>query len=70
MVAVRSLASLSLSLPVIRRADLRAQVLLAWRILSTRQHLKEMDARMLKDIGISRSQAMYEANRPIRDLLN
>ena len=67
MFAVRSFATLSL--PVIRRADLVAQLALAWRILSTRHHLKEMDARMLKDIGISRSQAMYEAHRPLRDVM-
>ena len=67
MVAVRTFVSLSL--PVIRCADLRAQMALAWRIVSTRHHLKEMDERMLKDIGISRSQAMYEAHRPVRDLM-
>jgi uncharacterized protein YjiS (DUF1127 family) len=35
----------------------------AWRFLTTRRHLLEMDDRMLKDIGISRAQADYIASR-------
>lgn len=35
----------------------------AWRFLTTRRHLLEMDDRMLKDIGISRAQANYIASR-------
>jgi uncharacterized protein YjiS (DUF1127 family) len=38
-------------------------VAVAWRVLSTRRELLEMDARMLKDIGISRAQANFEATR-------
>lgn len=38
-------------------------VALAWRAFSTRRELLEMDARMLKDIGISKTQANFEARR-------
>jgi uncharacterized protein YjiS (DUF1127 family) len=37
----------------------------AWRNFTTRRHLAEMDDRMLQDLGISRAQAQFEANRPI-----
>jgi uncharacterized protein YjiS (DUF1127 family) len=40
----------------------------AMRTIETRGHLAEMDARMLKDIGITRSQAEAEANRAPWDL--
>ena len=36
---------------------------LAMQAISTRRHLAEMDGRMLKDIGLSRSEAMAEAAR-------
>jgi len=37
----------------------------AWRVVSTRQGLSDMDDRMLKDLGISRAQAQFEASRPV-----
>ena len=33
------------------------------RAAATRRHLAEMDDRMLKDIGITRTEALQEANR-------
>jgi len=43
----------------------RARLASAWRNFTTRRELMEMDDRMLKDLGISRAQAHFEANRPI-----
>jgi uncharacterized protein YjiS (DUF1127 family) len=37
----------------------------AWRNFTTRRDLAGLDDRMLKDLGISRAQAHFEANRPI-----
>ncbi len=37
----------------------------AWRVISTRQALAEMDDRMLKDLGVSRAQAQFELSRPV-----
>ena len=37
----------------------------AWRNFTTRRDLAEMDERMLKDLGISRAQAHFEANQSI-----
>ncbi len=37
----------------------------AWRVVSTRRDLAEMDDRMLKDLGISRAQAQFEVSRPV-----
>ena len=34
-----------------------------WRVVTTRRMLAEMDDRMLADIGISRAQAAFEADR-------
>jgi uncharacterized protein YjiS (DUF1127 family) len=50
-----------------RRVDAGARMAKAWRIITTRRHLREMDDRMLKDIGVSRTQANYEAARPVWD---
>jgi uncharacterized protein YjiS (DUF1127 family) len=36
----------------------------AWRAHTTRLTLAELDDRELKDLGISRGQARFEANRP------
>ena len=36
---------------------------IAWRVLSTRRELVNMDERMLADIGITRHQAHREATR-------
>ncbi len=38
------------------------------RTLTTRSYLTEMDARMLKDIGITRAEAVAEASRAPWDL--
>jgi uncharacterized protein YjiS (DUF1127 family) len=38
------------------------------RAMETRRYLVEMDERMLKDIGITRSEALEEANRAPWDL--
>ena len=43
----------------------RARLVRAWRNFTTRRHLADMDDRMLQDLGISRAQAHFEANRPI-----
>jgi len=49
-----------------RRTGLR-KILAVWR---QRQNLKKLDADALKDIGVSRTKAMAEANRPIWDVPN
>ena len=41
----------------------------AWRVMSTRQGLAELDDRMLKDLGVSRAQAQFEISRPIWKLM-
>jgi uncharacterized protein YjiS (DUF1127 family) len=57
--------------PNARRGDreshssLRDRLVRTWRNFTTRRDLAEMDDRMLKDLGISRAQAHFEANRPI-----
>jgi uncharacterized protein YjiS (DUF1127 family) len=44
------------------------EMLLRWQELSMqRRRLLELDAHMLKDIGISRADAVCEANRPFWD---
>ncbi len=40
----------------------------AMRAIETRRHLAQMDDRMLKDIGISRTEALEEARRAPWDL--
>jgi uncharacterized protein YjiS (DUF1127 family) len=47
--------------PLLRRAA--HEVGVAWRVLSTKRELLEMDDRMLRDIGISRYEANDEARR-------
>ena len=37
----------------------------AWRVITTRQALSDMDDRMLQDLGISRAQAQFEVSRPV-----
>lgn len=46
------------------RPDLRAM----WRAITTRRELAAMDDRMLRDIGISRADALREADRAPWDL--
>ena len=41
----------------------------AWRVMSTRQGLAELDDRMLQDLGVSRAQAQFEISRPIWKLM-
>jgi uncharacterized protein YjiS (DUF1127 family) len=58
----------TLTLPMFRaRAQSNIGHVLAyvWRVATTRQTLAELDDRMLKDLGISRAQAQFEASRPI-----
>ena len=50
--------------PKAPRLGLRAM----WRALQTRRQLAEMDDRMLRDIGISRVDALQEADRLPWDL--
>jgi uncharacterized protein YjiS (DUF1127 family) len=63
--------SLTRSGPVMHRrqvslaATVREHLARAWRNFTTRRDLAEMDDRMLKDLGISRAQAHFEANRSI-----
>lgn len=63
-----------LSRPLLRRPARRRKAgWLAWlaeamRTIETRGHLAEMDARMLKDIGVTRRQAEAEASRAPWDL--
>ena len=38
------------------------------RVRTTRRILAEMDDRLLADIGVSRSEAIVEANRPFWDV--
>ncbi len=47
--------------PLLSRVAHEAGV--AWRVLSTRRELLEMDEHMLRDIGISRNEASFEATR-------
>jgi uncharacterized protein YjiS (DUF1127 family) len=46
-------------------AGARALLGRAWHNFTTRRDLAGLDDRMLKDLGISRAQAQFEANRPI-----
>ena len=39
-----------------------------WRTAESRRHLARLDDRMLKDIGLSRADALAEAARPPWDL--
>jgi uncharacterized protein YjiS (DUF1127 family) len=47
-----------------RRPGLRAALRAAWRRHRTRQWLTELDAHLLKDIGITYADAENEANKP------
>jgi uncharacterized protein YjiS (DUF1127 family) len=47
-----------------RRTDLWAMLRAAWRRHRTRARLADLDARALKDIGISFAEAEAEANKP------
>ncbi|MCQ4162830.1 DUF1127 domain-containing protein [Roseomonas sp. GC11] len=39
------------------------------RLMETRQHLAELDDRLLRDIGMSRPDAQHEARRPVWDYI-
>ncbi len=43
---------------------------MAWRVVTTRRDLAEMDDRMLQDLGISRAQAQFEVSRPVWKLFS
>lgn len=47
-----------------RGAPLRVMLAEAWRRWRTRRMIAELDARLLKDIGASPSDAREEANKP------
>lgn len=47
-----------------QRADLWTTLRAAWRRQRTRRSLAELDAHMLKDIGISFAEAEAEVNKP------
>jgi uncharacterized protein YjiS (DUF1127 family) len=46
-------------------AAVRQRLARAWRNFTARRDLAALDDRMLKDLGISRAQAHFEANRPV-----
>ena len=46
-------------------ALVRSRLAQAWRNYNSRRDLAALDDRMLQDLGISRAQAQFEANRPI-----
>ncbi|MDR3524396.1 MAG: DUF1127 domain-containing protein [Acetobacteraceae bacterium] len=52
-----------------RRLDVHARLAYAWRVLSTRETLRELEPRMLRDVGITRHDAVQEINRPVWDLM-
>ena len=59
----------NLGLHVSRVAHRAGQwILLAWHAYTTRQALAQLDDRALHDLGISRAQAQFEADRPFWDL--
>jgi uncharacterized protein YjiS (DUF1127 family) len=49
------------------RLSLVARISQSYDIWRQRQQLRRLDDAALKDIGISRAQAHFEANRPIWD---
>jgi uncharacterized protein YjiS (DUF1127 family) len=49
------------------RFSLLGFVMQRLELLRQRRQLKALDARALEDIGISRSQALHEAGRPVWD---
>ncbi|HEV7266534.1 MAG TPA: DUF1127 domain-containing protein [Falsiroseomonas sp.] len=51
-----------------RKSGWLAWLAQAMRAIETRRRLAEMDDRMLKDIGVSRGDALEEANRAPWDL--
>jgi len=56
-----------LSVPEVLAADhpsLWDQVRAAWRRHHSRQRIADLDPYLLKDIGVSRSEAEHEANKP------
>ncbi len=65
MAVTRTLAFPASRLSARAGAGLSQLFAYAWRVVSTRQGLAEMDDRMLKDLGISRAQAQFEVSKPI-----
>ena len=52
-----------------RLAQLWARFDAAWRDAEARRQLAMLDDRALSDIGISRAQAQFEAERPVWELV-
>ena len=52
-----------------RLTQLRHRLGRAWQEASTRRVLGQLDDRALSDIGISRAQAQFDAERPVWDLI-
>lgn len=59
------------------RSGINGRAIRAWiwqsvvtmaRMRETRRHLREMDPRMLADVGLSRAEAAVEAARPMWDM--
>jgi uncharacterized protein YjiS (DUF1127 family) len=50
--------------PVVRRSPFWAMVRRALRRYRSRQYLGQLDAHMLKDIGVTPAEAEAEANKP------
>jgi uncharacterized protein YjiS (DUF1127 family) len=65
MAATRSLTFSSPRLSSRATASFSQLLAHAWRVVSTRQGLAEMDDRMLQDLGISRAQAQFELAKPV-----
>ncbi|MEM1299861.1 MAG: DUF1127 domain-containing protein [Pseudomonadota bacterium] len=51
-----------------RQTGFWARVRTAFHVWGERQDLSQLDAHMLKDIGLTREDAVAEARRPIWDL--
>ncbi|MEM7057463.1 MAG: DUF1127 domain-containing protein [Pseudomonadota bacterium] len=48
--------------------NLLAKIVTAWQVARERRNLSQLDARTLKDIGMTEEQASYEAGRAFWDL--
>ena len=50
--------------PIVRRSPVWTMLRRAWRRYRSRQYLGQLDAYMLKDIGVTPAEAEAEANKP------
>ena len=55
------------TLPAQKRAGLFTRITVAMALFSERRKLAEMPDHMLRDLGITRSEALTEARRPVWD---